>query len=368
MSDQNSNPENPAMDQGQPMQQTQPAQDQQHTSQPSLDPNMTQASQPSTEQEPPPVQEPVPQATQPEPEPQPAQQPVQQDQQPAPEPVPEPGNDQGEQVPDDGAMVPVNANGDGNLPAQKLTGFTALDDLAPDLLAELIRENLPDDGISPRDLAKITVPSQGRVTWTYESGGEEMNSRSLEGAIVHTQTQRAYWEKSPEESGSFAPPDCSSTDGLTGVGNPGGSCRTCPLNQFGASGGKPCRETRLVYFLPKDRRMPTVIQAPPTSIPNVRRYLTHLTTDEFVHQWAVMTSLTLEKVEGGNFPYSRIRATMLERLPSDTAAKMEEYVKSIKPFLTQAARREEINQADYIDPATQAPPGETPALTGETQQ
>ena len=249
-------------------------------------------------------------------------------------------------------MVPVSANGDENLPAKRLTGYAALDDLDPTVLASLIQENLPDDGISFRDLPRITVPSQGRITWVYESAGEEVNTRSLEGVILHTMVQRAFWEKSPEESGAFSPPDCSSSDGLRGEGKPGGDCRSCPLNQFPAdgSGAKPCRETRLIYLLPKDKRMPYVVQAPPTSIPNVRRYLTHLTTEEFVPQWAVETALTLEKIEGSTFPYSRIQPKMMERLPEYTTEKMKVFVGSIKPFLTQAAQRQNFDQGEYTDP------------------
>ena len=282
----------------------------------------------------------------------------------------EQGNQPGPGSPVEGAMVPAGTNGDQNLPEKLKTGFAGLDDLEPARLAALIRENLPDDGLSFRDLNKITVPSQGRVTWVYEKGGEEVSTRNLTGVIIHNMIQRAYWEKSPEESGGFAPPDCSSTDGMTGVGNPGGACRTCPLNQFGETGGKPCRETRLIYLLDRDRRMPSVLQAPPTSLPNIRRYLTELTTEEFVPQWAVETNLTLDRVEGGNYPYSRIVPKISERLPEHTVAKMQEYVNSIKPFLTQAAHKQDFTNGDYIDAESsqrRAEDGDVPALaSGQT--
>jgi hypothetical protein len=254
-------------------------------------------------------------------------------------------------------LAPVTVDGDPEPAPKFMTGFAALDDLDPAYMAKLIRENLPDDGITIRDLPRITVPSQGRITWTYETGGEEISNKSLDGVILHTMVQRAYWEKSPEESGGFAPPDCASNDGQIGVGNPGGICRVCPLNQFKAEGGgKPCRETRILFLLQHDKRMPSTVQAPPTSIPSVRRYMTQLTTEEFLPQWAVETSLTLEKVEGGTFPYSRITPKIKERLPKETAAKMEIYVNNIKPLLLQAVNAQDLRQDAFTDGHENTPP------------
>jgi hypothetical protein len=35
-------------------------------------------------------------------------------------------------------------------------------------------------------------------------------------------------------TGGNSPPDCGSFDGETGIGDPGGECKRCPLNQFGS--------------------------------------------------------------------------------------------------------------------------------------
>ena len=301
----------------------------------------------------PPQAPPEPRTQRPEPpyEPEPAHRP-----QPQPEAYPE------RQAPAQRPQPPVRQqaqNGGQNQPAQHLTGYAALDEMNPSQLARLIEENLPDDGISFRDLAKITVPSQGRVTWTFETAGEEVSTRSLEGIILHTMIHRAFWQKSPEDSGGSAPPDCASTDGQTGIGNPGGSCRTCPLNVFPPNGGgKPCRESRIIFLLQPHKKMPSVVQAPPTSIPQIRKYLTQLTTEEFLPQWAVETSLTLTRVEGKNFPYSLINLNVRQRLPQATIGKLQEYVHYIKPFLTQAVQNQEFRPEEYLED----PSGENHAL------
>jgi hypothetical protein len=97
---------------------------------------------------------------------------------------------------------------------------------------------------------------------------------------------------------------------LCGSGNPGGGCAACPMNQFGSAingHGKACKEVRLFFLLRKGEVLPDVVQIPPGSLKNVRKYLTSLP----VPFWSVVTKLTLEKktnVDG--ITYSQIKATM----------------------------------------------------------
>ena len=60
----------------------------------------------------------------------------------------------------------------------------------------------------------------------------------LDGKNSRSFYREAYDPKKPK-SGADALPDCKSADAITGVGDPGGDCKTCPFSKWGASGGAP---------------------------------------------------------------------------------------------------------------------------------
>jgi hypothetical protein len=156
-----------------------------------------------------------------------------------------------------------------------------------DYLTEVIRENLGGE-LSRLDLQTVRVPTAGGLTWAVsdvERG--ELTEKTLRGLVVYQTVARGYWAETFDSSGGGTPPTCVSNDGKKGLGNPGGSCATCPLNQWGSDArggnGKACREMRLIYMLREDTVLPMVVVMPPTSIRPAREYFTKLPSRLVVH-------------------------------------------------------------------------------------
>lgn len=139
-------------------------------------------------------------------------------------------------------------------------------------LAEILEENVGSE-ISAFDLPKLTVPSGGGEFWTVQTAhGSEM-VKEIEGVIVHVQHSKTYWAVDLDTASEVTPPDCSSDDGIHGIGDPGGNCRSCPMNEFGSKGkGKACRDRADVFVVFKTGIMPTRIQVPATSLTGLKQY------------------------------------------------------------------------------------------------
>ena len=217
---------------------------------------------------------------------------------------------------------------------KKIETFMALRS-SPVGVLEAVKENIGNDRITDRDLDRITVPLSGGLNWTVPTLSGEDSAKSLDGIIVHWTSPRAYWATGMEIGGS-TPPDCSSHDGETGYGMPGGDCFTCPLNQWGSadgSGGKACKEKRMLFILRATDLLPIVIQAPSTSLQPIKKYLLRLASQGLPY-WSVMTSLSLEKAQSGSgIAYSRIAPSSSGPVPEEQREKLAEYVAAIKPII-----------------------------------
>lgn len=141
-------------------------------------------------------------------------------------------------------------------------------------LMDLLRENVGDQ-ISVFDFAKLTVPPGGGDHWSIPTADGTKMEKEVEGVILMRKSGKAYWRLSLDDSTENTPPDCSSDDGQVGIGEPGGVCATCPLNQYetAAKGkGKACKDKCDIFLLTKTGILPLVIQVPPTSLKNFKQY------------------------------------------------------------------------------------------------
>ena len=205
-------------------------------------------------------------------------------------------------------------------------------------IGELVKSNLEGEGISFMDLERVKIPSGGGKTWTItDENGEEVDVREIEGIILHSKMIRSYWKD--EYSGGGTPPDCSSDDCVTGVGDPGGKCNTCEFNKFGTKKhSKACAERRLFFLLTSDSVLPVVISIPPTSLDAAKKYLINLTSKSMVKSYAVTTKFTLDKDKSKDgIEFSRVIMTKGERLDDMAVRQVESYRDGIIPLLTQAA-------------------------------
>ena len=223
-------------------------------------------------------------------------------------------------------------------------------------IQQIIADNLGGEPIDVMDLDRIKVPSGGMLVWSVpdmlaEDG--EISTKELDGVIIDSQVVRTFWRTSFEESGGQMPPDCSSDDGITGVGDPGGECASCPFAKFGSAEGRTsqaCQMNRMMFIARPGSILPSVVKVPPTSLRPAKKYLMALSGSE-KHVWEVVTRMTLEKDKSADgITYSKIRFQMLALLPEDVKQRVAEYKEALQPHLD--LRRVARATADLRDPQT----------------
>lgn len=194
--------------------------------------------------------------------------------------------------------------------------------------------NLQGETLSEFDLDRIRVPAGGGTFFEVPVLGESdpQPASTIRGILLSVSPRRAYWE---DANPSGNPPDCSSDDGIRGIGTPGGDCAGCPFAEFGsaikqdgsAGRGKRCRESRVLLMLREDDRLPVAIVAPAASIKNVRKYLASLP----VFMFAAITELSLEKDKNPDGTvYSKINLRYAGHIDAETAKLVKGYAAAIK--------------------------------------
>ena len=134
-----------------------------------------------------------------------------------------------------------------------------------------------EEGLSVADLDSIHSPAGNVDIFPDVPGPQGTESQKTFTGIIFARGYNRAYHKDAYRPGSNTPPDCSSLDGVTGIGIPGGDCATCPFNQFGSarnantedgqnSQGKACREYRHMFTVLPHSLMPFIVQIPPGSI------------------------------------------------------------------------------------------------------
>lgn len=218
---------------------------------------------------------------------------------------------------------------------------------------ELIRQNMEGEDIrSHAILDQVKVPTGGSLTWLVPSLDGDQACKELIGIIIHKQSARRLWDAKGKPPSCQADGDCT-----TGVGTPGGECKTCPFNQFGsavgddgkARGGKKCKEIRQLFVLLPGREMPVHIAAPPGSLKNVGMFFQDLTFKQKLPYWGVIVSLGLEAAQNDTGDkYAKIKPQVVEILEKEQAAKIVRF----KTGLMAVFQATDVEQED-LEPASE---------------
>jgi len=210
---------------------------------------------------------------------------------------------------------------------------------------DLLVENFgPGASMSPWDLQRIRIPAGGGQAWEVQGLDGPQITQQLEAVVLIQRPGRAFWRNaSPDNS----PPDCTSMDARTGMGDPGGDCAACPYNQWGSDPrgerGKACKELCQLFLLRPEDRLPSLLTLPPTSLRPWRQYTYRLTNAGLLY-YAVLTSigLTQETNKDGQ-KYSKIVLSVAARLPDEEVQAIRELRAAVQPMLT----RVQITGDDY---------------------
>jgi hypothetical protein len=157
--------------------------------------------------------------------------------------------------------------------------------------------------------------------------GEHTLDRII-GVIAFARDTRVYYRTAFGKGNGNQPPDCSSSDGITGQGKPGGECSRCPLAEFGSAeegGGQACRQVKQLFVLRDELLLPDVVSLPPTSLKAVRQFFLQLTRQGLAY-WEVIVSLELEKItNAAGIQFGRAVLKFVRRLTPEEAARAHSY-------------------------------------------
>lgn len=180
----------------------------------------------------------------------------------------------------------------------------------------------------------IKVPAGGGLA--FEVPGDDPNSPDLQkefnAVILYHHPLLSYYKE--KYTGGSQAPDCGSFDGVYGIGEPGGRCAECPLNQFGTgeNGGKACKTKRRVFLLREGESIPTILTLPTGSLNDFSKYVMRLISKGKKSN-QVVTKFSLTKAQNsGGIAYSKVVLATAYDLTKDdieSISLMTEQVKAL---------------------------------------
>jgi len=202
-----------------------------------------------------------------------------------------------------------------------------------------------------RDLERIKNPTSGGHTFKVQGIDGEQRLEKIVGIIVAQRDARTYFSR-PYGSGPVGPPDCSSNDGITGHGDPGGECATCKFAQFGSRGtagnqsrGSACRQVKQLLILRSGGGvLPEVMNVTPGSLNQITPYIRRLLNYGFPF-FSALTEISLasEKNESG-IEYSQLR---FRKLPDELSEEQKRLAKEYYDIFQPALHNIDLAPSDY---------------------
>lgn len=181
---------------------------------------------------------------------------------------------------------------------------------------------------------RVKMPSGGGLAFEVPSAMSTKPeiTQTLQGIILFHHPTNNYWPGGNEDEN--APPSCSSMNGVTGHGNPGGPCKDCSCNQWGTGKmgfGKACKNGFSLYLLRNGEALPLHFSLPPTSI----KSFTDFVTTFISRQRGVCGSLVeigLEKTNSKNNgkDYSVATFTLLQDFLDDELDQILAYARGMR--------------------------------------
>ena len=142
--------------------------------------------------------------------------------------------------------------------------------------------------------------------------------------VVAARDTRVYYQS--KDAGNV-PPDCSSLDGSTGVGKPGGACADVPAGAVGLAArtaAQACKQVKQLFMLRGASMLPEVVSLPPTSLKAVRQFFLKLATQGIQYHHCILR-IELEKAQNAQGKvYGKAVMKFVRKLSPDEIARAEE--------------------------------------------
>lgn len=221
---------------------------------------------------------------------------------------------------------------------------------------------------------RIKIPSGGTIQFEIPTDDPENPdyTKTLTGVILYHHPNYAYWAEGSEYDEN-ATPLCTSVDGKKGIGDPGGICSECALNEYGSASegrGKACKNMRMLYLLCSGEYMPYQLALPPTSLKPFKDFINQAFLLRRRTSYGSIVQISLKKVSNGSNDYSvavfrRILDFEGEKL-AQVRAYAESFKQQVKLSLQQRAAANEANHEDICEYVDGTPSSPQSANTGES--
>ena len=221
---------------------------------------------------------------------------------------------------------------DGNLATVDPTELFALPDV--DISSEFSREDLDSDmdGLALR-FPRVKIPTGGALYFEMPTDDPENPepAKSLTGVILFHHANNSYWAGGPDDEDKT--PLCSSVDGKLGIGDPGGLCASCSLNQFGSGKdgkGKGCKNMRDLYILQSGQLLPLVLSLSPTSLRPFSEFMNAAFLTRHRASYGSVVQIGLKKKNNGKDDYSVATFHRLYDFAGEQLAQIKAYTSSFR--------------------------------------
>lgn len=226
--------------------------------------------------------------------------------------------------------------------------FTALQGFN---LADAMSEEMVGMDVS---FDRIKIPAAGSTVYEVPGSdpGETDAVKEFSGVILFHHPLFSYYRE--RFSGGNNAPDCGSYDGVAGVGDPGGACAHCPLNQFGSgeNGGKACKNKRRIYILREGELIPLLLTLPTGSVKEFNQYVKRLLGKHRL-SGTVVTKFSLKKVANiGGIDYSQAQFAFVRPLADEELAFVKPIADQVKQYAMRVEHEDEADTAMTVDPDT----------------
>jgi hypothetical protein len=229
------------------------------------------------------------------------------------------------------------------------SGCTALEqvDSLPELMATLFSGEAPADSLFPQ----IKMPGAGGIAWEIPTGDPEHPeiARTLKCIVLEFYLWNAWYSKPYDPTKPKQRPDCMAVQKgpsipMIGLGNPGGPCCTCALNQWGSgvdrdgnpTRGKACQNRQSILVLTEGGFLPYELMLSPTGLRAWEDYAKALVM-KGKFPWQVMTEIGLNRMTGSN-PYSVPVFRIAHLLPAEESASAKVWRERIAPLCRRKER------------------------------
>jgi hypothetical protein len=210
-------------------------------------------------------------------------------------------------------------------------------------IIESMKINLENESITKRDMFTVIPNPKGEAEWAVKLPTGKQIFETLDAVILHIGNERAYYEQE-WGTGDNTPPDCSSDNGVIGIGSPGGKCVDCEFAQFGPNNEAPqCSQKKPLYLLVPEINPinPVVLYATGPSFPNIKKFNINLM--QFgINIYDVKVKLSLEvKKTKNNMDASIINIETIGNIKTDDPIgyeKLTEYRSSLLGFINPVYR------------------------------